>query len=108
MPNQDLVALNSFLSSRRTMPIHLLGTSHIAQESIDQIAQHIQSQKPSIIALELDTQRAKALKEAGPRKIPLSSALHIGFKGYLFAKLGQYAQQKLGGSVGIEPGAKMK
>lgn len=91
------------------MPIHFIGTSHIAQESIDQITHYIQTKKPKIVALELDTHRAKALKdETGPRKIPLSSSLQIGFKGYLFAKLGQYAQQKLGGSVGIQPGSEMK
>jgi len=65
--------------------------------------------KPDIIALELDAQRALALSQKEQTsRISLAQIRQIGVKGYLFAKIGQYAQQKLGHSVGVAPGSEMK
>jgi len=88
--------------------LKLLGTSHIAQQSINEIKHAITTFQPDIIALELDTQRTHSLLSEKPNKISLTAISQIGVKGYLFAKIGQFTQQKLGNSVGIAPGSEMK
>jgi len=92
------------------MALKIIGTSHIAKQSINEIKKAFEEQQPDIIAIELDLERANALmeEETQKRKVSLTSVPQIGFKGYLFAKIGQYAQQKLGQSVNVTPGAEMK
>jgi len=86
----------------------LLGTSHIAKESINKIKEIVDEEKPDIIALELDIQRAASLIQEEKRKMSLATISKIGFKGYLFARIGQFAQKKLGKMVGVAPGSEMK
>lgn len=88
--------------------LKLLGTSHIAQQSINEIKHAIADFQPEIIAVELDIQRAHSLLSKQQNKISLAAISQIGIKGYLFAKIGQFTQQKLGSSVGISPGSEMK
>ena len=90
------------------MNIKIIGTSHIAKQSIQEIKKAITEEKPDIITVELDTERAMALLHEEKRKVPLREILHIGIKGYAFAKIGQYIQQKLGKMVGVAPGSDMK
>lgn len=90
------------------MKLRIIGTSHIAQQSLEEIKAAFKSFQPEIVAVELDRERAYALKQKEQRKITLAQALRVGFKGYLFAKVGQYVQQKLGQAVGVAPGAEMK
>ena len=85
----------------------LIGTSHIAQQSIQEITQTIETQKPDLIAIELDSQRLRGLLSNKKSKITLSLIRQIGFKGYLFALVGSFLQKKLGKLVGIDPGAEM-
>ena len=80
---------------------YFIGTSHIAQESIYKIKNYIENEKPDIVAIELDHQRAHALVHDEHRSLSLGDIRRLGAKGYLFAKLGQYLQQKLGRMVGI-------
>ena len=88
--------------------LKIIGTSHIAQESVEEIKSKVNSGEFDIIALELDVQRATSLLQKQKNKVSISDILRIGVKGYIFVKLGQYAQQKLGRSVGVMPGAEMK
>lgn len=90
------------------MPIKLIGTSHIAKESIKAIQNEVTLNKLDIIALELDVQRKNALLSPGPRKISFSIIKKVGVIGFLFAFIGQIIQKKLGGIVGVSPGADMK
>lgn len=92
------------------MNLQIIGTSHIAQQSIDEIKKRIEEDKPDIIALELDTERAAVLLDQRKQKkgSSLQQVRAFGLKGYLFARLGQYVQQKLGKSAGSTPGAEMK
>ncbi|MBI2669243.1 TraB/GumN family protein [Candidatus Woesearchaeota archaeon] len=87
--------------------IHLLGTSHIAVESINAIKKYILEEKPDMVAVELDLPRAAALFEE-KRRIRFRDMAKIGFRGVAFAKIGQYVQEKLGKSVGVAPGSEMK
>lgn len=90
------------------MEIRIIGTSHIATQSIREIKSAFHSFKPEIVAVELDVQRASALLSGEKKNLSVTAIGALGIKGYLFAKIGQYVQQKLGKSVGIIPGADMK
>ncbi len=90
------------------MPLKIIGTSHIAQQSINEIKSSINDWQPDIIAIELDVQRAAALLHEQRRGITLTQIFQIGLKGYLFAVIGQYVQKKLGRMVGVAPGSDMK
>jgi len=90
------------------MTLKIIGTSHISSQSIQEITKYVEEEKPEIIAIELDVQRAAALLQEEKRKVSAADAFRIGLKGYLFAKIGQFVQQKLGKMVGVAPGADMK
>jgi|SRR3989338_32442 len=90
------------------MNFRLIGTSHIAAQSVQEITAAITTERPDIIAVELDVQRAAALLQDEKRKVSLADIRSIGVKGFIFAKIGQYVQQKLGKIVGVAPGSEMK
>ena len=84
----------------------IIGTSHIAQQSINEIERAITNREPDIIALELDNKRFYALiHKQKSRGLP--SILKIGIKGFLFSIIGRWVQKKLGKQVGVEPGEEM-
>jgi pheromone shutdown-related protein TraB len=86
----------------------LIGTSHIAKQSLKEIEDAFEREKPDIIAVELDAKRLPALMSNSHRKPGLRDMMRIGLKGYLFATIGGYAQRKLGAMVGMTPGSEMK
>lgn len=90
------------------MNLTIIGTSHIAKQSINEIKKAIEENKPDIVAVELDINRASALLHGEKNRVSLADMSKIGLKGYLFVKIGQYIQQKLGNEVGISPGSEMK
>lgn len=85
----------------------LIGTSHIAIASVREVEENIERVKPNVVALELDNNRYSALinKEVG--RLSLKHIRIIGVKGYVFAKVGEYAERKLGSFVGVNPGDEM-
>ena len=87
--------------------ITLLGTSHIAKQSVEEVEQHIKTHQPDIVGVELDRNRLHALLQKGKRRMPLRMIFSIGVKGFVFALMGQYVQNKLGNAVGVKPGADM-
>jgi pheromone shutdown-related protein TraB len=89
------------------MSITLIGTSHIARESIQAIRTFIEEQRPDIIAVELDKRRLAALLEERRRKVSIHDIKRMGVKGFLFALIGSYIQEKLGKYVGVKPGSDM-
>lgn len=88
--------------------LQIIGTSHIARQSIEEITKTIEEDKPDIVAVELDVHRAAALLRQRKTKTSFSDIAKIGVKGYVFVKIGQYVQQKLGKMVGVAPGSEMK
>lgn len=88
--------------------ITIIGTSHIARQSVKEVKDHIEKEKPDIIAVELDAKRLPALFAKKRERMPVSAILKIGVKGYLFSVLGAWAERKLGEIVGMKPGAEMK
>jgi len=86
----------------------LVGTSHIAKESIEEVERIINKENPEVVALELDRTRYYALiNKDEKKKAGLKELRAIGLKGFLFAKLGEYIEKKLGKTVGVSPGDEM-
>ncbi len=85
----------------------IIGTSHIAESSLDEIEYVFQKENPELVAVELDHNRLYSL--LADKKPNYSPAIisQIGLKGYLFALIGGLIQQKLGDVVGIKPGSDM-
>ena len=86
--------------------ITLLGTSHIAQESIRRIRAAAET-SPAVIAVELDHKRLASLLQGGKTALRFSDIRRIGLKGFLFAWIAGIVQRKLGAQVGIIPGSDM-
>jgi pheromone shutdown-related protein TraB len=89
------------------MQITILGTSHIARESLQKVKEHISTGKYDIVALELDAGRLQALRQKVRPKTRFSDIFRVGVKGFLFSLLGAWAERKLGELVGVKPGAEM-
>jgi len=87
--------------------IVIIGTSHIARESIQEVERIISLERPEVVALELDTARFKALLEKTKSKMRLRDIRKVGFKGWVFAFVGSFVERKLGDKVGVNPGAEM-
>lgn len=87
--------------------IRIVGSSHIAKQSLVNIGTAISEWKPDIICLELDQQRYEGLLSKQKGRISFYSIRQIGFKGFLFAVIGSWASNKLGKIVKMKPGAEM-
>ena len=87
--------------------IYIIGTSHIARESIDQVKDFIAKQKPDIVAVELDKGRLSALVSKKREKMRFADIKHIGINGFLFSLIGAWIEKKLGEKVGVSPGSEM-
>lgn len=86
----------------------LVGTSHIAGESVEQVKKAIRTIKPEIVAVELDNVRMAALFEKNQKsRVRLSDIRNLGVTGFLFMILGRYVQKKLGNKTFVEPGTEM-
>jgi pheromone shutdown-related protein TraB len=84
----------------------IIGTSHIAKESISAVTHSIKADKPDIVALELDHKRLYGLLHPG-KKDHLYAMKKVGFKGFLFSLIGEWAEKKMGKMVGVKPGTEM-
>ena len=85
----------------------VIGTSHIAKQSLKEVASTIKKTEPDIIAVELDRKRFAALVYGKQRKLRLRDIRRIGLKGYLFNLIGAWIEKKLGNLVGVKPGSEM-
>lgn len=88
--------------------LRIVGTSHIAQESINDIETAFVQRKPAIVAVELDRRRLHSLFTEEKTGVGLSAIGKIGLKGWMFATIGGWLQRKLGNVVGMKPGSEMK
>ncbi|HOI19012.1 MAG TPA: TraB/GumN family protein [Candidatus Woesearchaeota archaeon] len=90
--------------------IRIIGTSHIASLSLDQIRNEFYQFSPDVIGVELDLSRAKALFESSKQKevSTFQAVRAFGLFGGIFFILGKFLQKKLGNLVGTNPGSEMK
>lgn len=87
--------------------ISLLGTSHIARQSVRDIRESFERAAPDILALELDRRRYLGLISGRRERPRFRDVFRIGIKGFIFLRLGAWAEKKLGDYVGMKPGADM-
>ncbi len=85
----------------------IIGTSHIAKQSLEDVEKEIENKKPDIIALEMDRRRLYSLFKK-PGKIRIYDIKRVGIKGFIFSLIGAWAEKKLGKIVGVAPGSEMK
>ncbi len=86
----------------------IVGTSHIAKESIEVVKETIESEKPDVVAIELDKKRLLALlSKKSKQKLSLKLLFKVGIAGFLFQLLGSWAERKLGKLTGVFPGSEM-
>jgi pheromone shutdown-related protein TraB len=86
----------------------ILGTSHIAAESIREIKAVFVDKKPDIICVELDPSRLYALMHNEKSRFSFSLIRRVGVAGTVFVLVGRVLQRKLGDVVGMTPGSDMK
>ncbi|PSG99404.1 MAG: hypothetical protein BRC29_04780 [Nanohaloarchaea archaeon SW_7_43_1] len=77
--------------------IHIFGTSHVSQESLDLVEEKIEEINPEIVALELDVPRLNSLLNDKNKKRG----------GSLFVRILQSFQQSIGKETGVMPGEEM-
>lgn len=88
-------------------PYILVGTSHVAKQSVKEIEQAIEQYKPEVVGIELDSQRLKSLYHKGKPSIR-QTIKQVGAFGALFALVAGAVQKKVGKHLGVEPGLDMK
>jgi len=85
----------------------IIGTSHIAIESVRLVERVILEKNPDIVALELDRPRFIALVSGKKNRLKLRDVKELGLKGFLINLIGAWIEKKLGEIVGIPPGSDM-
>ena len=86
----------------------IIGTSHIARQSLEDVENAIEEENPDIVAIELDKKRLYSLFKKTKSKIRIYDVRRIGVKGFAFSLIGAWAEKKLGKLVGVAPGSEMK
>ncbi|MBI4450751.1 TraB/GumN family protein, partial [Candidatus Woesearchaeota archaeon] len=86
----------------------IIGTSHIAAESIQEVRKAVKEWKPSIIAIELDRKRLHSLLHPGQGRFSWRDIRRVGLKGAVFAWIAAWVEKYLGKKVGVLPGAEMR
>ncbi len=93
--------------------IRVVGTSHVARESERRIREAADAFAPTVIAVELDRQRLKALRERSTNPDekrsapPIALIRQVGATGYLFLLVAGWLQRKVGRILQVEPGLDM-
>ncbi|MDR1786265.1 MAG: TraB/GumN family protein [Spirochaetaceae bacterium] len=90
--------------------ITLIGTAHISKQSIDEVTAAIRTARPSRVAIELDDERYRSLKNPDSWKnLDIVQVLRKGQGFVLMANLALASfQKRLGSDVGVKPGEEMK
>jgi len=86
----------------------IVGTSHISEESQEQVARVINERNPEVVCVELDPKRLHGLQSKSTKR-PSARYLirRVGVQGYVFAMIAAWAQKKLADKLGTKPGEDM-
>jgi pheromone shutdown-related protein TraB len=87
----------------------LVGTAHVSQESTDLVKRVIEEEKPDVVCVELDEQRYKALRDRNRwESLDIKQIIRNKQFPTLVANLMLSSYQKrLGGKLGVMPGAEL-
>lgn len=89
------------------MTVIIVGTSHVASESLSRIDTAISMYKPDVIGIELDKGRLQAMMSDAPSAGFMSVWKRAGLFAALFFTVGRILQQRIGTSLGFRPGSEM-
>jgi pheromone shutdown-related protein TraB len=89
--------------------ITLIGTAHISKESINEVREAIQKEKPDVVCVELDKGRYDAMTSNIWAKLDVAKVFKEG-KGFLLMANLVLAgfQRRLGNELGVKPGEEMR
>lgn len=88
--------------------LRLIGTSHIAKQSLKDVKKAFEDFEPEIVAIELDRRRLVALMNKKKVRGPgIKDIRRVGIKGFIFSIIGAWVENKLGKLVGVAPGSEM-
>src|SRR5258708_20927036 len=95
--------------ARDNATIHLVGTAHVSQRSVDDVRATIDEVGPDVVCVELDSARLDVLqKEAAFRDLDIFKVVREGKTLYLLAHLALAAyQRRIGKELGVRPGAEL-
>ncbi|WP_254768167.1 TraB/GumN family protein [Salinilacihabitans rarus] len=89
--------------------VHVLGTAHVSQASVDEVHETVEREEPDVVAVELDEGRYRQMRGGTPDDIEardlLSGNTVFQFLAYWMLS---YVQSRLGERFDIEPGADMR
>ncbi len=86
----------------------IIGTSHIAEESVRKVKEAILAEKPDVVAVELDHARLHAILSGDKPRMSLAMLRLMGITGFVFFLIGGFLQRRLGKLIGAVPGQEMK
>jgi pheromone shutdown-related protein TraB len=94
------------LNGRR---IVLVGTAHVSRESVDEVLEAIDSEKPDMVCVELDQNRWKSMTSPDAwEKTDIVKIIKDGKAFLLLASLALSAfQKRMGADTGVKPGEEM-
>jgi len=89
--------------------VRLVGTAHVSEESVKEVRDTIDEERPDVVAVELDEQRFRQMQGETPDDMDAASLLKGGVAlQFLAYWVLSYVQSRLGERFDIEPGADMK
>ncbi len=86
----------------------VIGTSHIAEDSVSRVREAILAVKPAIVAVELDHARLHALLSEEKPRMSIAMLRVMGLTGFVFFAIASFLQRRLGKLIGAIPGQEMK
>lgn len=89
--------------------VHLVGTAHVSEASVDEVRRVIRELRPDTVCVELDQGRYEALTDDTRwRRLDVFKVIREGKTLFLLVSLGIAAWQKrLGDRLGVKPGAEL-
>ncbi len=88
--------------------ISILGTNHIAKQSITEIKKVFKKFTPDIVCLELDGQRYAGLMSNKKQSFNPRIIRQVGIRGFFFSFIGGLVQRSFAKKTGYKPGIDMK
>ena len=90
--------------------LKIIGTSHIAKESVKQISDYMDSYPVDFVCVELDKKRFVALTDKNPAKgksVNFGMLRKVGLTGFIFSLIATLSQKKLSEQVKTKAGSDM-
>ena len=90
--------------------LHIIGTSHVAENSAKEIRDFMNHNDVDVVCVELDRDRLYSLKndlQSNFKMTNLSIIKRIGISGFIFAIIAHFVQSRLGKKINVKPGLDM-